>query len=287
MIIPVLWEADHILNCIRSIDLPVRRLLVVVNSLFLSDDFDIENEQLRTVNRTIRAVQNEFKTKHLLVHFSGKNLGFGPSLNFGMRALAWADWWLCTSVDITFPPNALRTVVPFINDELSAGTMLYMLRDFAAIALTKHMIERVGYFDEHIWPAYVEDCDLMLRVRLEAETRGELKEANARESVNVTGEYYALVPSPPLRHVGQLGTRQSGSYNFGARISSAHSNNVEYYRMKWGISSRHWLQGRGPFRHGCGIIMDGQFETPFNASISWETVPAVREHDAKQHSIFA
>jgi len=288
VIIPVLWEAERVSNCIRSIDVPVRRLLLIVNTLNISDTFKVERAQLIHVRRTIQRIQEQFDTEHLLVHYADQNMGFGPALNFGMRSIPWADWWLCTSVDVLYPPHSLNSVIPFIQGQFAMGAMLFMLHDFAAVVFTRHMVARVGYFDEHIWPAYVEDCDLMLRVRKEAEKKHEISNAT-REVVNMTGEYYALNPNPSLKHAGQRGSRQPGDYNFASRIARAHQNNVAYYLMKWGITNRHWSHGRGPFRHGCGVIMDGQYETPFNVDLEmdhWESISLVDTHDAKQLAIF-
>ena len=288
VIIPVLWEAEHVLNCIRSIDVPVRRLLLIVNTLNISDTFEVERVQLNHVRRTVQHIQGQFGTEHLFVHYAEKNMGFGPALNFGMQSISWANWWLCTSVDVLYPPHSLNSVVPFIHGQFAKGAMLFMLHDFAAVVFTRHMVARVGYFDDHIWPAYVEDCDLMLRVRKEAEKNHEISNAT-REVVNVTGEYYALNPTPSLKHAGQRGSRQPGDYNFASRIAHAHQNNVAYYLMKWGITNRHWSHGRGPFHHGCGVIMDGQYETPFNVDLQtahWESISAVDAHDARQLAIF-
>ena len=288
VIIPVLWEAEHVLNCIRSIDVPVRRLLLIVNTLNISNAFEVERVQLNHVRRTIQHIQEQFDTEHLSVHYAEKNMGFGPALNFGMQSILWADWWLCTSVDVLYPPRSLSSVVPFIQRQVVNGAMLFMLHDFAAVVFTRHMVARVGYFDEHIWPAYVEDCDLMLRVRKEAEKNNEISNYT-REVVNVTGEYYALNPTPSLVHAGQRGSKQPGDYMFASRMARAHQNNVAYYLMKWGITNRHWSHGRGPFHHGCGVIMDGQYETPFNVDLEtahWELISVVDAHDAKQLAIF-
>lgn len=75
---------------------------------------------------------------------------------------------VCTA-DVSFPIGLVEFARAVAADIAKHETMVFMTSvDFSALAVTKHMVRRIGVFDEGIWPAGVEDCDLMLRVRLEA-----------------------------------------------------------------------------------------------------------------------
>ena len=71
--------------------------------------------------------------------------------------------------DVSFP-KGLGELARAITAEIKEReTMVFMTAaHFSAVAVSRHMVRRVGVFDEALWPAYVEDCDLMMRVRLEA-----------------------------------------------------------------------------------------------------------------------
>lgn len=224
--------------------------------------------------------------RNLDVVFSKENLGFARSMNVGIRKIRnWAPWWFCVNADIYYPPGALMSVAPFIWQDHLKGTILYMLgHGFSAIVFTTHLFSKVGLFDEHIWPAYVEDCDLMLRVRMVV---GDvhIKDNTGGES----GKYHYLQPNPAFHHVGGQGSNSNSRFDFATQIQKAHANNIAYYLKKWDISAAQWENGRGPYKHGCGIPMEKQFIRPFNASDAedWETIPFVAEHDRKQQELFA
>ena len=281
VIVPVLSERNLITRCIRSIDVPVVKIILILNSL-------PDNEGLKALN----ALHEEIKAlsavlgDNLVVVKTGMNVGYGNSINIGMKLTPWASWWLCTNADVRFPPSSLRSVIPTIQRETASGTMLFMLGiHFSAVVLTKHLIHKVGYFDEVIWPAYVEDCDLMLRVRLFAgDMDADVENFNGSD-FEAPGHYRYLYPTPGLEHVGQ-----QGSANLLAqRISTAHANNIQYYLRKWGISRHQWSSGRGKFASGCGIPFKGQYMNPFNMSENeyWENLPFVREHLQGQLSLFS
>ena len=286
VIIPVLWEVDLLPRNIWSIDVPVKQIIVVVNHLKLSSRFDAENTALSHMRNVTARLVRDIPARALDVIFLGENHGFARSMNLGMRKVQeWAPWWLCVNADISYPPGALMSIIPFIWDDHLNGTVLYMLgHGFSAIVFTRHLVSRVGLFDEHIWPAYVEDCDLMLRVRLSVGDVN-IDDSNGGEK----GKYHNLHPIPAFQHTGGQGSSSNAGFGFASKIQKAHANNIAYYMKKWGISAAHWHNGKGVHKHGCGVPMINQYITPFNVSgeEDWETLPYVAEHDRRQKEIFA
>lgn len=284
VIVPVLWEVDLLPENIWSIDVPVKKIILVVNHLNLPAEYEVEHAALRKMQLVIVHLRNQIPDAFLDVIQLEENLGFARSMNLGMRKVRnWAPWWLCVNVDINYPPGALLSVLPMIWDDHRNGTLLYMLgHGFSAIILTKTLLARVGMFDEHIWPAYVEDCDLMLRVRML------VGDANSNHHEGgESGKYLYLNPNPPFHHIGGQGSSSNSGYGFAARVHRAHTNNIAYYLQKWGITAFHWEKGAGIHPHGCGAPMDNQYSRPFNLSYdNWEASQFVVEHDKKQKEIF-
>ena len=99
---------------------------------------------------------------------------------------------------------------------------------FSALAVTKHMVRRVGLFDEAIWPAYVEDCDLMLRIRRTGKPDDPM--------LGVPGQYM-YYPHLQVNHKGSQSSKMAGTFNLQARMSKMHKNNALYYVEKWGAPS--------------------------------------------------
>ena len=283
VIVSVLSETNLISRCLRSIDVPVKRIIMIFNSIIVSSD---EGKQtLIDLNEELNALSTDFG-ESLVVIRTGENMGYGRSMNLGMKLSPWAEWWLCTNADVEFPSSSLQSVLPTIDRETSSGTKLFMLGiHFSAVVLTHHLVRKVGYFDANIWPAYVEDCDLMLRIRVAAVGLNFDIESISEVDWEVPGQYRYLQPKPSFLHVGQ----QSSTGSIGKQISRAHENNKKYYLEKWGISTKQWNHGRGPFSHGCGIPMKGQFQNPFNISggSRWEELPFIQAHLEAQRSIFS
>ena len=285
IIVPVLWEVELLPRNIWSIDVPVKKIILIVNHIELPVQFEVENHALRQMRNVVAQLQDDVPDPFLQVLFLKENLGFARSMNMGMRlASAWAPWWLCVNADISYTPGALLSVIPLIWKDHVNGTFLYMLgHGFSAIIFTRRFVSEVGLYDEHIWPAYVEDCDLMLRVRM---TVGDVNK-NHHEG-GESGKYLYLQPAPPLMHVGGQGSSSNSRFRFAARIQQAHANNIVYYQKKWGITALQWEKGIGIHGHGCGVPMHNQFSSPFNVSLKddWESLPFVLEHDKTQKEIF-
>jgi hypothetical protein len=278
----VLWEVGLLSSCIYSLDVPVRKIVIILNSLELPVSMMTEQvkDRLQKVRAEVEAVKARITPKHLVVVSVSQNLGYGRSMNVGMKMFPEAEWYLLSNPDILYHSGTMASVLPFIWNDYTNGTLLYMLHHFASIVFTQALIRKVGYYDDHLWPAYVEDCDMMLRVRM---ITGDLN--IDKDSGGVTGAYYVLNHRVSLTHVGGQGSPNLGKYNFGAIVQEAHANNLQYHLTKWGISKEHWQRGN-PIG-GCGVPMYGQHETPFNTSgAAWESLSVVTEHDKKQGTLF-
>lgn len=137
---PVLNRYDHAENMVKSIDVPVDRMVIVDNG-------------------------GKYKQGVFGAHVisPGANLGWGASINLMMRTNLQAPWWFFTNDDMIFCHGDLAEVEKFMQN--ASGPTIGMMDGcgFAAFCVNPGAIEAVGWFDESYHPAYCEDCDWGVR----------------------------------------------------------------------------------------------------------------------------
>jgi GT2 family glycosyltransferase len=216
--IPVLNRGDLLLRCIRSIDYPVEKLVIVNNG----DDSGVCTviEQLKR--------ENDF---NLLVYKPQHNIGVAASWNWICKhnrpqpdstGLNIDHYWLLVGSDIQFTAGDLRRIDEFVRAHreyvqcpANWGHSLFAIR--------QSCYDGAGYFDENFFPAYSEDQDHCYRIKLAG-----LKWADVPDVHSVHGE-------PPLW--GSSTVWSDPVLNKQSAVTQA--NNAEYYRRKWGGEPGH------------------------------------------------
>lgn len=112
------------------------------------------------------------------------------------------DWVFIGNNDCFVNPGALQLTIDRLGTD---GVGIWFLHAMAMFAISRQTVERVGWFDEEIWPCYYEDTDYLRRCGL----------AGVRLE-NVPGAYAV--------HMNEM-TKKSG---FVGR------DNGPYYIRKWG-----------------------------------------------------
>ena len=110
IVIPIIWEASFLMDLLRSVDVPVGRIILVQNSLSIPKSFQHEHEVMAAVDAACRnAVQSFVNGEEFIqVHRPGRNLGFGGSMNHGiLSTLGWADWWLLLNAGHAICPSLM------------------------------------------------------------------------------------------------------------------------------------------------------------------------------------
>jgi len=125
MIVPVLTRYDLLDRMIKSINYPVKDLVVIDNGA-------------KGFNWTPFWNQWVAKIHHIKLP---SNLGVPGSWNLGIKVLPNPDWWLITNFDVEW-----------------GGESLQMFQD-CAFTLGWEVVDKVGLFDESFVPAYFEDND--------------------------------------------------------------------------------------------------------------------------------
>lgn len=138
--VPILNGEHYLQACLRSINEPVGKVVVVDNGNVVKDP-----------------------GAPLTLIRPGHNLGVAASWNLIMKATPWASHWLILNHDVTLGPGDLRMVDELVRPDEAA---VYHLLGWAAFVMTAPALDRLGYFDENFHPAYDEDVDMSYRARL-------------------------------------------------------------------------------------------------------------------------
>lgn len=211
----VLNRGDWLLRLVYSIDMPVRKLVIVRNTIPGGPDSS-------DVDDAISELKRQLGEAHLRILVSNANLGCGPSWNLIMRQFP-ADYWVLPSADVAYRAGQLaRLVAPISTLEKTTGGIVLANGSYANLALTHGAVRRAGYFDENIWPAYTEDCDYSFRLFLVG------AKVISTDIGYIHGEEGAS---------GSLTHQLSDRYEIRKRNSMTHFNNFKYLNYKWGIPS--------------------------------------------------
>lgn len=221
LIVPVLNQPELLCRMLGSIDHDVERVVVI-------DNGGVFDGQWRV-------------TDHIR---PGHNLGVAASWNLGMKVSPGAPWWLIVNHDIEFGAGDLARLDEAVDPN---GDTHYFMLGMAAFALTRHTLERVGYFDENFHPAYDEDLDWDRRAKLVGCERIE---------VGFTGTHVGsatIHSDPSLR-------RQNGR---------THMANDVYYSRKWGGPKQGGERFSTPFNRG-GHVGEWRLEPQRLQSQAWK-----------------
>jgi GT2 family glycosyltransferase len=161
----------------------------------------------------------------------GVNCGVSRSWNEGMLAAyaAHADVVIIANDDIVFAAGDLVNIAQKAAANRDryivscAGFHQYLKRripslGYACFAINPVAIERLGCFDENIFPAYCEDVDYAFRARLAG-----LQEENCPDTRLTHVGSNSILSDPVLRH----------------QNTTTHRLNLEYYSRKWGGDGDH------------------------------------------------
>lgn len=143
------------------------------------------------------------------------NLGVAGSWNYCAKIFPDEPCWLLMNEDAYFLSGYLEQICRRADESIDEPVLL--LNDsnaFYSFVWTAVGKERFGTFDENFWPAYYEDCDYRVRMKLGG----------------VTSHPYALQGLPPLPH----GKPKDGGTDYAAMLQGCGLLNRAYWKRKWG-----------------------------------------------------
>lgn len=144
LVVPVLNRYDLLQRMLDSIDFPIRDLLIIDNG-----------GGLDTV-----AFPKPVLNSHVLSMPS--NLGVAGSWNLGIKLFPHDSVWTFASNDCWFGPGALERLSQARRDEI---TLSEVFPFWQAFAIGDEALRRLDLFDEAIYPAFMEDVDMMRRAK--------------------------------------------------------------------------------------------------------------------------
>lgn len=156
--VPIVNGFHWLKRLIDSIDFPVENFIVINNNG--KGELD---EDLKTISNT----------KHLFIENiyivnMPTNIGVAASWNLIIKSFLMKPYWVITSHDIAFQPGLLKEMWTKAQDDIvgivhgSGGDFgdgtydLFLIKDW--------LIQKIGLFDENLYPAYCEDVDYIMRL---------------------------------------------------------------------------------------------------------------------------
>jgi GT2 family glycosyltransferase len=207
-----LLRADLLKRLIKSIDYPVQHLVLLFQGKQLA--FSIED------------LANSNIMKLTLIR-SSFNIGVSRGWNFIIKHYLTSYCLICGD-DTFFESGCLQTISRFMQaeDKLRNVYLGMNLKErdrtvasgFSSFILTKASVEKIGLFDENIYPAYFEDDDYWVRIVLSGE-----------KSECIPG---AFIYSGDEQHASSL-TLNSVCLEERIKMHTCYANNEKYYLQKW------------------------------------------------------
>lgn len=157
------------------------------------------------------------------------NMGVAGSWNYCARWFSSEPCWLIMNEDAWLLPGYLERICKCMDANLDAP--IVYLNDSNAhycFGWTLAGRERVGEFDSNLFPAYYEDADYRVRMRL----------------LGITEHPYALQGLPPLPH----GKPRTGGTDYAAMLQGCGLLNRAYWRRKWGSLNYEEATYQTPYR---------------------------------------
>jgi GT2 family glycosyltransferase len=247
--IPHYNRPDLLARCIASIDYPVTLLVIINNGpAVVSLDSILANEHI--------------KNFHIIDH---PNAGVAGSWNEIIKLFP-APWWMISNNDIMFGPGDLEKmareadtltgdwpVMQEFNEAMHRVGKLYGNHGASFFVITAYGVDKVGLFDENIYPAYLEDCDWSRRADLLGVTRVNVPDVDATHGKgNISGS--STVNSDPT---------------LAKENARTHGGNFAYYERKWGGRNEHEIFPT-PFNDPLWPVWSWRFETATRFIQQWK-----------------
>ena len=219
--IPVLGAAivngPHWLHkLISSVDHPVDNFLIVNNN-----GKGELNEELDNLTKISHPFIKNIKVVHMPT-----NLGCAGAWNLIIKSYLNAPYWIITSHDVSFSPGFLEEMANKASNK-DIGMVFghegdYGTGSYDLFLIKDWVVDKIGLFDENLYPAYCEDWDYMLRI--------------INNPVNIS---YNI--SKPYYHGGKLTYNEGGKMSMRdanedvrQKINDAWNLNKDYMYNKWG-----------------------------------------------------
>jgi hypothetical protein len=242
--IPHFNRPDLTARCVASIDYPVEQLVIICQG-------PRENRLLEEHYEAINTNANVKQT----VFIQHPNAGVAGSWNEIIKLFP-APWWMISNNDMQFTKGDLEKMATdaWYQEALGDGAAgkLYGNHGASWFVITKRGVQTVGWFDENIYPAYLEDCDWARRADLLKVRRANVPDVHAIHGDGVNGGSCTIMSDPNIR--GQNG--------------NTHGGNFAYYDAKWGGKNEQETFAT-PFNDPNWPVWAWRYDPDFRARQQW------------------
>lgn len=216
-----LLRTDLLIRLINSIDYPVENLVIL---------FQGKNQEEEEENKE-QFTQNKYIEKYTFV-YCNMNIGVSRGWNYILRNYMKPDeYCLISGDDNYFENGSLQKIAEYISNTANALDNVYIGLNikrndntiipsgFSSYIITPKIHEKVGLFDENIYPAYFEDDDLWKRIV-------------------ISGEKSMIIPDVYIFAGDDKNTESctlhSVSLEYRNKMHSCYLRNEIYFYSKWG-----------------------------------------------------
>lgn len=194
LIVPVLNRYDLLNRMIRSIDYPVKNLVIIDNGADLPRDEEPKCDNPNVETFRVIPIAN--------------NLGIAPSWNLGVKLFPFDEIFYFTSNDCVFAPGTLEKLAQ--DSKRNKVTISELWPHWQLFSVGDKVFEECGLFDEAIFPMNFEDDEFEWRV---------------------TEKGYEVVKVDlPMIHDGQMTFKSNQHY--ATRNQATYEANGLYFRNK-------------------------------------------------------
>lgn len=205
--IPILNRGDLLLRLVKSLDYPIEKLLIVN-----------QGNDPSVLAAMEEITYGDYPFIPYVVHISpGRNIGVAGAWNAIIQNNLHLPYWIICANDMCFEPGSLKQMALFAELNHKQNALIYA-DGYSCFCMTQKGVREVGYFDENIYPAYLEDSDHFYRV-------------------NITGAQKCGFPNVKLVHGEAPNWGSSTIYSnehYRRANGTTHGMNFDYYVAKWG-----------------------------------------------------
>lgn len=220
--IPVIGTAivngfDWMERLVASVDYPVDNFVI----------FDNNGKGELTRDLDALAKQHHPYIKKLTVCHMPTNIGVSGAWNLIIKSYMNAPYWIITNHDVAFVPGLLQEIAEAASDpevgmvhphggDFGDGSWdLFLIKDW--------VVQSHGLFDENLYPAYCEDADYIMRLKLKPiKTVPQLTKVH-KHGDGFADEYYV--------HGSQT---KKATPELNSKLDEINVYNFEYLNQKWG-----------------------------------------------------
>lgn len=205
LIVPVLARHDLLTRMIKSINYPVKDLLI------------IDNDR----NSSFEIPWNQWVNKVTYLKMPN-NFGVAGSWNLGIKCFPNADFWLISNFDVEWAGDSLQMFYEKSSPDkllLSGGSP-----EWCAFTVGWQVINQVGLFDESFHPAYFEDNDFERRCK--------------KAGINIEPSFIPLAHDNSSTIQAGYSLQNNATYDSNEKYNSQKIKDANFTEGKWDIKRR-------------------------------------------------